>query len=257
MKKFLTKIVDYNDSIESKVFNTFIQIIVVLSIINFSISTIPDLSESTKKFIENLNLFFTIIFTIEYLLRIYIAEKKFDYIFSFYGIVDLLSILPFYLQSGVDSQFIKLLRLFKLIRILKLFRYYKTIEYFKLALKESKEEFIVFLSITLFLFYLSAVGIYFFEHQAQPEHFSSVFASMWWAVATLTTVGYGDVYPVTVGGKIFTTIILILGLGIVSVPAGIISSALLNIKNKDENKKEEMLKNKINQLEKELEKYKN
>ena len=99
-------------------------------------------------------------------------------------------------------------------------------ERFKEALSQSKEEFVLFFILTVILFYLASVGIYFFEHDKQPEHFSSVFASMWWAVATLTTVGYGDVYPVTVGGKIFTSVILLLGLGIVAIPAGIISSAL-------------------------------
>ena len=76
------------------------------------------------------------------------------------------------------------------------------------------------------LLYFSAVGIYYFEHEAQPKQFASVFHSLWWSVATLTTVGYGDIYPVTVGGKIFTFAVLLVGLGIVSVPAGLVASAL-------------------------------
>jgi len=97
---------------------------------------------------------------------------------------------------------------------------------FTKAIKTSKEQILLFLFVTLILIYFSAVGIYYFENEAQPEHFSSIFDSLWWAIITLTTVGYGDVYPVTIGGKVFTFIILMIGLGIVAIPTGIISSAL-------------------------------
>jgi voltage-gated potassium channel len=87
--------------------------------------------------------------------------------------------------------------------------------------------------VTLLLLYLSAVGIYYFEHDAQPDLYSSVFHSLWWAVATLTTVGYGDVYPITVGGRIFTFLVLLVGLGVVSVPAGLVASALSKAREMD------------------------
>ena len=90
----------------------------------------------------------------------------------------------------------------------------------------AKEEIVLFLGVALMVIYFAAVGAYFFEHEAQPEAFASVFHSLWWAVVTLTTVGYGDVYPVTLGGRIFTFFVLIAGLGIVSVPAGLMASAL-------------------------------
>jgi len=89
-----------------------------------------------------------------------------------------------------------------------------------------KEEIILFFVVTAILLYLTAAGIYYFEHQLQPDAFSSIFSGLWWAVATLTTVGYGDVYPVTTGGKIFTFFVLIIGLGIVAVPSGLMASAL-------------------------------
>ena len=89
-----------------------------------------------------------------------------------------------------------------------------------------KEELFVYLLTSLFLIYVSAVGIYYFEHDAQPEHFASVFHSLWWAVITLTTVGYGDIYPITVGGKCFTFVILLIGLGIIAVPSGLVASAM-------------------------------
>ncbi|WP_411710902.1 potassium channel family protein [Legionella septentrionalis] len=90
----------------------------------------------------------------------------------------------------------------------------------------AKEELVLFLSAALIILFLAGVGIYYFENEAQPEVFSSVFHSLWWAVATLTTVGYGDIYPVTVGGKIFTFFVLVIGLGVVAVPAGMVASAL-------------------------------
>ena len=94
----------------------------------------------------------------------------------------------------------------------------------------AKEEFVLFGFVTLILLYLTAVGIYYFENNAQPEAFKSIFHSLWWAVATLTTVGYGDVYPVTVGGRVFTFFILMIGLGIVAVPAGLLATALTQVR---------------------------
>lgn len=140
--------------------------------------------------------------------------------------MDLAAILPFYLGTGVDLRSIRTLRLLRLFRILKLARYSAAVRRFHRALAMAKEEIILFLTATAILLYLGAVGIYYFESEAQPERFGSVLHCLWWAVATLTTVGYGDVYPVTSGGKVFTCLILLVGLGFVSVPAGLVASAL-------------------------------
>tara|TARA_R110002051_G_scaffold97990_3_gene168089 strand:+ start:44 stop:394 length:351 start_codon:yes stop_codon:yes gene_type:complete len=115
-------------------------------------------------------------------------------------------------------------------------RYNKAIERFSRAISLAKEEVLLFLIVTLILIYFSAVGIYYFEHEVQPENFASIFDSLWWAIITLTTVGYGDVYPITVGGKVFTFFILMIGLGIVAIPTGIISSALTKSVDKTEEK---------------------
>ena len=166
------------------------------------------------------------IFTLEYLLRIIVADKKSDYVLSFFGVVDLLAILPFYLTLAIDLRAIRIIRLLRLFRLLKLARYSKAVERYKIAFREIKEELIIFFSATCFVMYVSAVGIYYFENAAQPEQFTSIFHSLWWAVATLTTVGYGDVYPITMGGKLFTFLILMVGLSIVAIPAGLLPSAL-------------------------------
>ena len=194
--------------------------------IAFSIETLPNLNPTVKKYLSWFELFTVIVFTIEYLLRIFVAERKMAFVTSFFGIIDLLAILPFYLSFGVDLRSIRAFRMVRLFRILKLLRYSSAIQRFHRAFLIAREELILFLFVTFIMLYLAAVGIYYFENEAQPEGFASVFHSLWWAVATLTTVGYGDVYPVTIGGRIFTFVILLIGLGVVSVPAGLVASAL-------------------------------
>jgi len=226
MKAYIKSVVEINDNKLSRYFAFFIQGLILLSIITFSIETLPDLKPQTKSILNSIELFSVIIFSLEYVLRIYVADSKPKFMFSFFGIIDLLAILPFYLSFGVDLRSLRALRFLRLFRVLKLVRYNKAINHFSRAVKSSKEEILLFIFITLILIYFSAIGIYYFENQAQPEHFSSIFDSLWWAIITLTTVGYGDVYPITVGGKIFTFFILMIGLGIVAIPTGIISSAL-------------------------------
>lgn len=226
MKQYIKSIVEINDNKKSRVFAFFIQVLILVSIITFSIETIPNLKPETKTILQVIEWFSVIVFSLEYVLRIYVADSKPKFIFSFFGIIDLLAILPFYLSFGVDLRSLRALRFLRLFRILKLVRYNRAMNHFTSAIKSAKEEIFLFIFITLILIYFSAVGIYYFENEAQPEHFSSIFDSLWWAIITLTTVGYGDVYPITVGGKVFTFIILMIGLGIVAIPTGIISSAL-------------------------------
>jgi voltage-gated potassium channel len=218
-------------------FDIFIQALIILSLIAFSIETLPNLSPGEKQLLRYFEIFCVAVFSIEYLLRLVFAKKKLGYIFSFYGIIDLVAVLPFYLALGVDLRSVRILRVFRIFRILKLARYNKAINRFKDAAISAREEITLFIILTAILLYLSAFGIYLFESEAQPEKFASVFHSLWWAISTLTTVGYGDVYPITMGGKIFTFFILIIGLGIVTVPAGIVASALsTSVKDKNKGK---------------------
>ena len=147
-------------------------------------------------------------------------------LFSFFGIIDLVSILPFYLSTGIDLRSLRAFRLLRLFRLLKLARYSAAMQRFHRAFIIAREELILFGACALIVLYLSAVGIYYFENPVQPDHFASVFHSLWWATCTLTTVGYGDVNPIIPGGRIFTFFILIIGLGIVAVPTGLFASAL-------------------------------
>ena len=227
MKKRIKSVVEYNDNRFSKIFAFFIQFLILLSIVTFSVETIPDLSPETIKTLHLIELISVIIFTAEYVLRIYVADSKPKFVFSFFGIIDLLAILPFYLSFGIDLRSLRALRFVRLFRLFKLATYNRAIKEFMSAVKVAKEQIVLFMFITFILIYLSAVGIYYFENEAQPEHFASIFDSLWWAIITLTTVGYGDVYPITVGGRVFTFCILLIGLGIVAIPTGIISSALM------------------------------
>ncbi|MFT7051917.1 MAG: voltage-gated potassium channel [Psychroserpens sp.] len=226
MKEYIKSIVEINDNPVSRFFSLCIQALILVSIVTFSMETIPDLEPKTRSILHFVETFCVIIFTIEYLLRIYVANHKLKFIFSVFGLIDFLAILPFYLAFGVDLRSLRALRFLRLFRIFKLVRYNRAMTQFTRAIKSAKEQIFLFIFITLILIYFAAVGIYYFENQAQPEHFSSIFDSLWWAIITLTTVGYGDVYPITIGGKMFTFFILMIGLGIVAIPTGIISSAL-------------------------------
>lgn len=222
----LKQVIEQNDTVLGRTFDLVIQTLIVLSLISFSIETLPNLPESQLRWLRAFEIFSVSVFTIEYLLRVYVAMPRRTYIFSFFGIVDIAAILPFYIGTGVDLRSIRAFRLLRLFRIFKLARYSAAVQRFHRALSIAKEEIVLFLAATLILLYLGAVGIYYFESDAQPEQFGSVFHCLWWAVATLTTVGYGDVYPITVGGRIFTFFILLIGLGVISVPAGLVASAL-------------------------------
>lgn len=221
----LKRIVENCDTKAGRAFDLMIQALIIVSLVTFSLETLPDLSDAARRALRSIEVVTVAIFTLEYLLRIAIAERKLGFVFSFFGIIDLLSILPFYITSGIDLRSLRAVRLLRLFRVFKLVRYNNAIRRFHRALLIAREELILFLIVAILLLYFAAVGIYYCEHAAQPERFASVFHSLWWAVATLTTVGYGDVYPITVGGKIFTFVVLLVGLGVVSVPAGLVASA--------------------------------
>ncbi len=207
---------------------------IILSLITFPIETLPGLSDTVRDVLYMSETVIVAFFTLEYFLRLYWAQRKRDYVFSFMGVVDLLAILPFYLflfmPGSVDARILRAVRLIRLVRVFKLIRYVDAVDRLKRAVQIAREEIIAFLCMAFFLIYVSAAGIWYFEHPAQPEHIESVFDGLWWAIITLTTVGYGDVYPVTIGGKVFTMLILVIGIGIVSIPAGIIASALSKVR---------------------------
>ena len=230
----LKQIIEESDTPLGRAFDASIYVLIIFSAISFAFETLPDLNPRVRGFLHGAEIAVIGIFTLEYLLRLYVSEKKLSFIFSFFGLVDLISILPYYLVLGFDLRSMRALRLVKLARLLEMSRYQKAMKRFQAAFSMAREEIVLFLFFTLILLYLSAVGIYYFEREAQPEEFASVFHSLWWAVATLTTVGYGDVYPITTGGKVFTFFMMIVGMGIIAVPAGLVASALTRAREMEE-----------------------
>jgi voltage-gated potassium channel len=225
----LRKVVEETNTRSGLVFDLSIQVLIVASIVIFALETLPDLNNRTVMILSILEAVCITVFTLEYLLRLFVSNRKLKFVFSFWGMIDLLAILPFFLFAyGITLNLIILraFRLLRLVRIIKLGRYSKSLSRMVLAMKIAREDLFLALAATLIMLLVASFGIYQFENPVQPEKFSSVFESLWWALATLTTVGYGDIYPITSGGRIFTGFILMLGLGIVALPAGIIASSL-------------------------------
>ena len=233
----LRKIVEKSDTKLGLIFDLSIQALIIASIVIFSLETLPDLDPSTIELLGALEVVLVSVFSLEYLLRLAVAKRKIKFAFSFWGLIDLLAILPYYLFTfGIDFNLIMLraFRLLRLVRIIKLGRYSKSLERVALAMKLAKEDLVLALVTASIMLLVASFGIYQFENPVQPEKFSSFFESLWWALATLTTVGYGDIYPITLGGRIFTGVILMIGLGVVALPAGIISSCLTEARKQQE-----------------------
>ena len=216
-------------------FDAFIYILIIANILAMILESHSFMKDRFGQIFSLFELISILIFTVEYFYRIYMSykEKKikgvFSYVFSFFGIIDFISILPFYIKQFVliDGRFFRILRLFRLSRIFKLGRESKSLKLFIKALSAVKNElkFTFFLSLLCILF--SASAIYFLENEAQPEVFSSITASLWWATVSLATVGYGDVVPLTVWGKVFAGFISLVGIGVVAIPTGIISASFV------------------------------
>lgn len=227
-------IIEENTTSGGRIFDLFIQTLIVVSLISYAVETVPDLSVGKRNLFRVLEVATVAVFTIEYILRIAVADDRKKFVSSFYGVVDLIAILPFYLAFavpyfallGLDLRFLRIVRLLRLFRAFKVIRYSNALQLFHRAFVLAKEELALFFLAAAMLLYFAAAGIHFFENQVQPEQFSSLFHSLWWAVVTLTTVGYGDVYPITTGGRIFTFFLLMIGIGTIAVPSGIVASAL-------------------------------
>ena len=222
----LKHLVEQSDTPAGRTFDLVVQALIVVSLVSFSIETLPGLSPSAQRLLNAIEAGCVGFFTLEYLLRIGVTDRKRQFVFSFFGLIDLAAILPFYLASGLDLRALRAFRLLRLFRVVKLLRYSQAIQRCHRAFVIAKDELVLFAAVALILLYLSAVGIYYFETDRQPDVFASVFDGLWWAVGTLTTVGYGDIYPVTAGGRVFTFVVLMIGLGVVAVPTGLIASAL-------------------------------
>ena len=216
--------------VENTAFNVIIQLLILGSAIAFVLETEPELAEYHIYFLIA-DWSFLILFTIEYALRIYAAPDKKAFIFSFFGLVDLIAILPsLVLIPGLGHlpgfHVLRILRFLRVFRIFKATRFILAVDRMIEALSEVRRELLALVILSSMMVYLSACGIYYFEKEAQPEHFGTIPKSMWWAIVSLTTIGYGDVYPVTPGGKVFTAFVALIGVGLIAIPSGLLASVL-------------------------------
>ena len=225
MRERLRRIVEESDTPAGRLFDWLVLGVIVSSAFVIVLETLPSMAVY-RHLLAVLESAFVATFTIEYLLRIIVARRPFRFVFSFWGLVDLLAILPVYLAVGLDLRTIRLLRLLRVFRLLKLARYSRAMRRFRRAFRSVVPELGVFGTTTLVVIFIAGIGIHHAEHEAQPDAFATVLDGLWWAVATLTTVGYGDVYPVTPIGRLWTVVVLAVGLGIVAVPPALLASAL-------------------------------
>lgn len=207
------------------IFNAFV---IVLAVLIYTFATLPDLPPAAITTLLLLEALVVVAFAADYTARLICAPHPLKYAFSFWGIVDLLAWLPAVVFFGFGMTAARVLRLVQLARILKLIRLARALDHMIEAVRGIRHQLLVFLMLTLIVLFLSAVGIYHFEHDAQPDVFASIPHALWWAVATLSTVGYGDIYPITAGGRFFTGIVLLVGLAVIAVPTGLISAALVS-----------------------------
>jgi len=208
----------------SRYFDIFIIILIALNVLAVVLETVDSIATPLGPFFSAFEFFSVIVFSIEYLARLWscVASKKYQgalsgrlrWARSPMAIVDLLAVLPFFLPFfGADLRFLRALRLFRLFRILKLGRYSQSILLIQKVVSRNKEPLVITSFTMLLLLILSASTMYFIEHPHQPAVFPSIPATMWWAIATLTTVGYGDVYPVTGAGRLLGSLVAIFGIG--------------------------------------------
>jgi voltage-gated potassium channel len=211
-----------------RAFEALVRVLILVSVVQFMLETVQELQPYLRWFWWS-EVVIVAFFTLEFALRLATAKSRLRYLFSPAGLIDLAAILPFYLMLG-DLRWIRGVRLLRVLRVAKLVRYGDAYARLYRAVWSIRHELAVYLGVTVTLLYVAAVGIYYFERDAQPGAFRSVPHAMWWAIVTLTTVGYGDVVPVTLGGRLLTAFILLLSLGIVSVPSALLASAFVKDK---------------------------
>lgn len=208
--------------------------LIVLNTLMVMLESVEAMHRNFAEYFHWFEIASVVIFTIEYIWRIWAAKKKSQFIFSFFGLVDLIAILPFYLPMLIkmDLRFVRILRLTRIFRIFKVARYAKSLQLVGLVLKEKKESLVLTLFLTFIMLLVASSFMYEAEHRIQPDKFTDIFSSFWWAVATLTTIGYGDIYPMTTIGRFLSGIIALLGIGLVALPTGIIGSGFIEILNR-------------------------
>jgi voltage-gated potassium channel len=220
--------------------NLFIIGLIALNSLAIILHSVPEIRSHPpwSNFFVDFEIFSVIAFTIEYGLRVWSSVEnseyrdplwgRLKYMVSAWALVDLLAILPFYVTFfTTDFGLIRILRLLRVVRLYRVTKYSRALHMIKSAVRYTREELIISYAFLMFAMLIASSIIYYLEHPTQPEAFSSIPASMWWGVVTMTTLGYGDVYPITALGKVFGGLIAILGVALFSLPTGILASGFI------------------------------
>lgn len=222
----------------NKVYDLCMIVLIVFNVIFLCLETVQGIEKRLHPFFSIFEWVSVILFTVEYGLRLWVCtetpsgkgatQDRLKFMISFMGLVDLLSFLPFYLFLYIPTaKFLSIIRLFRLVRLVKLAAYSKALSLLSNVARKRKDELLTTGFIMFILLVCASTGMYLLENQAQPDKFSSIPMAMWWGVTALTTVGYGDVYPITPLGKIFASVVALLGIGVFALPAGILGASFI------------------------------
>lgn len=230
LKEKVYTLLESSDSGVLRIDDYVLTTMIVLNVVSVMLETLPEL-RVYRRWFDVFDTFSIVVFSLEYVLRVWsitcapryshAVNGRLQYMATPLALIDLLAIMPFYLPMIVPD--LRFLRLLRLVRILKLVRYSSALRTIGAIFWAKREELVITLFAALFLLIVASSIVYYAEHEAQPEAFSSIPAAMWWGIATVTTVGYGDVYPITSFGRFCTGIIALLGIGLFALPAGILA----------------------------------
>lgn len=238
-----------DDELIDKIVAVILMILILVNALAVVLESVDDLNQKYGSFFYALEMVSVAIFTVEYLLRLWVAPLnpkyagrfgRLRYAFSLMAIIDLLAILPAFLPFifTVDIRFIRILRIFRLFRLFKMSRYVQSLDSLDDVVRSKREELVVTVVLISMMLVLSSSLMYLFETEAQPDKFPDIPSTLWWGVVTLTTVGYGDVFPITPVGKVFGGFIAFLGIGMFALPTGILASGFAEeIKSRKEKNK--------------------
>lgn len=237
LKRYLTKeklyrIIFESDTYAGRMFDTVLIIVILLSVLAAIIESLPFVTDSWRLVLQIFEYVSTFFFTVEYVLRIYVSDKPRKYIFSFFGIVDLLATLPLYLAFFFPSvRYVLIIRAFRLIRVFRVFKLFSFWTEGNLLLRsvqKSMRKILVFFLFVLILVISIGTIMYMVEGEHPESGFTDIPTSIYWAIVTLTTVGYGDITPLTAVGRFISGVVMLLGYTIIAVPTGIVSVTLMD-----------------------------
>ena len=225
-----------DESLPDRVIAAGLMILILANVVVVMLETVDELEVPYRRYFRAFEIFSVVIFSVEYLIRLWIINLNPDfrgpirgrlkYVLSPMALIDLASILPFYLPIAVsvDLRMLRILRLFRVFRLLKMARYVESLNTLHRVFRAKRAELSITLLMILILLVLASSAMYVAETGAQPDKFPNIPAALWWGVITLTTIGYGDIYPITTVGKIIGGFIAFMGIGLFALPAGILAS---------------------------------